>query len=179
MSMRIISDKISKFLMVMAAFWAFILTFIIMADVIGRSVFNEPVQGVSEIVANSIVIIVFLQAGYAIRSRSMLSADFLVARLPIWAQRIALAFGYLLGAVFFALIIWGGWQLAIDSWVGGEFEGEGALRVPAWPTRFTILFGSALAIANYLIMAYLDVMQTGVARGTMEDKDDFRPAPKP
>lgn len=178
MSLRIISDKISKFLMVMAAVWSFILTFIILADIIGRSVFNNPVNGVSEIVANSIVIIVFLQAGYAIRSRSMLSADFLVARFPVWAQRAALAFGYLLGAVFFVLIIWGGWQLAIDSWTGGEFEGEGALRVPAWPTRFTILFGSALAVANYLIMAYLDVMRPGVAKGTAEDADDFRPAPR-
>lgn len=174
MSLRVISDKVSKFLMVMAAVWSFILTFIILADIIGRSVFNDPVNGVSEIVANSIVIIVFLQAGYAIRSRSMLSANFLVIRLPLWAQRAAQAFGYLLGAAFFALIIWGGWQLAIDSWVGGEFEGEGALRVPSWPTRFTILFGSALAIANYLIMAYLDVMQPGFANGTADDKDDFR-----
>lgn len=178
MSLRVISDKVSKFMMVMAAIWAFILTFIIMADIIGRGAFNDPVNGVREIVANSIVIIVFLQAGYAIRSRSMLSADFVVNRFPLWARRAALAFGYLLGATFFALIIWGGWQLAIDSWVGGEFEGEGALRVPAWPTRFIILFGSALAIANYLIMAYLDVMRPGVANGTADDNKDFLAAPK-
>lgn len=173
MSLRVISDKVSKFMMVMAAIWAFILTFIIMADIIGRGAFNDPVNGVREIVANSIVIIVFLQAGFAIRSRSMLSADFVVNRFPLWARRAALAFGYLLGATFFALIIWGGWQLAIDSWTGGEFEGEGALRVPAWPTRFIILFGSALAIANYLIMAYLDVMQPGVANGTADDNKNF------
>ncbi len=178
MSLRVISDKIAKFMMVMAATWAFILTFIIMADIIGRGAFNSPVQGVREIVANSIVIIVFLQAGYAIRSRSMLSADFVIDRFPSWARRAALAFGYLLGVVFFVLIIWGGWRLAIDSWVGGEFEGEGALRVPAWPTRFVILFGSALAIVNYLVMAYLDVVRPGDA-GTADDADTtFRPAPK-
>ena len=166
-------------MMVMAAVWAFILTFIIMADIIGRGMFNDPVQGVREIVANSIVIIVFLQAGYAIRSRSMLSADFLIVRFPPWAQRIALAFGYLLGVVFFVLIIWGGWQLAIESWVGGEFEGEGALRVPAWPTRFMILFGSALAIVNYLVMAYLDVVHPGASDGSPDARDAaFRPAPR-
>ena len=65
--------------------------------------------------------------------------------------------GYLLGAVFFGLIIWGGWDLAIASWVGDEYEGEGALHVPAWPTRFIILLGSALAIVNYLVVAWLDV----------------------
>ena len=106
MSVRKLSDQVAKFMMVMAATWAFILTFIILADIIGRSVFNDPVQGVREIVANSIVIIVFLQAGYAIRSRSMLSADFLIDHFPSWARRAALALGYLLGVVFFAFVIW-------------------------------------------------------------------------
>lgn len=165
--------------MVMAAVWAFVLTFIIMADIIGRGVFNNPLNGVREIVANSIVIIVFLQAGYAIRSRSMLSADFVIDLFPSWARRIALALGYLLGVAFFVLIVWGGWQLAIDSWVGGEFEGEGALRVPAWPTRFLILVGSALAIVNYLVMAYLDVVHPSAAGGSASDRNgDYHPSPK-
>jgi TRAP-type C4-dicarboxylate transport system permease small subunit len=174
MSFRVLSDKIAKLMMVMAATWAFILTFIIMADIIGRGVFNDPVQGVREIVANSIVIIVFLQAGYAIRSRSMLSAEFVIDLFPTWARRAALALGYLLGIAFFVLIIWGGWQLAIDSWVGDEFEGEGALRVPAWPTRFLILVGSVLAIINYLVVAYLDIVRP--AGSVDEDDAAFRPA---
>lgn len=174
-----ISDQAAKLMMIMAAVWAFILTFFILTDIVGRSVFNDPFNGVREIVANSIVIIVFLQAGYAIRSRSMLSADFLVSRFPLWLQRIALGLGYLLGAVFFAFIIWGGWNFAIDSWVGGEFEGEGALHVPAWPTRFIILIGSALAIINYLVVAYLDVVRPRDADGGAAEADaDFRPAPK-
>ena len=143
--------------MVMAALWAFVLTFVIMADIVARTAFNNPLNGVREIVANSIVMIVFLQAGYAIRSRSMLSADFLAVHFPPLVGRSVLAFGYLLGAAFFGLIIWGGWDLAIASWVGGEFEGEGALHVPAWPTRFIILIGSALAVVNYLVVAWLDV----------------------
>lgn len=145
-------------MMILAALWAFVLTFIILADIVSRTAFNNPLNGVREIVANSIVMIVFLQAGYAIRSRSMLSADFLLVHFPPWLQRAALGLGYLLGAAFFALIIWGGWDLAVASWVGGEFEGEGALHVPAWPTRFIILAGSALAVVNYLVVAVLDVV---------------------
>ncbi|HEX7055401.1 MAG TPA: TRAP transporter small permease [Burkholderiales bacterium] len=143
--------------MILAALWAFVLTFIILADIVARGLFNNPLNGVREIVANSIVMIVFLQAGYAIRSRSMLATDFLFVHFPRWAQRAALGLGYLLGVAFFALIIWGGWDLAIASWVGGEFEGEGALHVPAWPTRFLILLGSAVAVANYVVVALLDV----------------------
>jgi TRAP-type C4-dicarboxylate transport system permease small subunit len=152
-----LSDKVSKALMVMAAAWAFVLTFIIIADITSRGLFNDPLNGTREIVANSIVMIVFLQAGYAIRSRSMLSAEFLIDLFPLRIRRIVLALGYLLGAGFFLLIIVGGWDLAIASWVGGEFEGEGALHVPAWPTRFMILIGSGLAVVNYLVLAYLDL----------------------
>ncbi|MFP6736089.1 MAG: TRAP transporter small permease [Rhodospirillales bacterium] len=159
MSLIAFSDKLSKFLMVAAAAWAFGLTFLILADIIGRSLFDSPVQGTPEIVTASIVIIVFLQAGYAIRSRSMLKADFLVIKFPKPVQRVLLAIGYLLGAAFFLMIITGGWDESILSWVENEFEGEGALRVPAWPARWTVIGGSALALINYCVLAYIDLFQ--------------------
>jgi len=159
MSIVSLNDRLAKFLLVLAAGWAFVLTFFIVADIIGRSVFDAPVYGVREVVMNSIVMIVFLQAGYAIRSRSMLRADFLAEKFPPLLGRIVLAIGYLLGAAFFLMIVVGGWDMAVHSWVAGEYEGEGALRVPAWPTRFTILFGSAVACFNYLLMFYLDIFR--------------------
>lgn len=159
MSLITFSDRLSKFLMVAAAGWTFGLAFLVMANIIGRSFFDTPVYGTAEIVAASIVIVVFLQAGYAIRSRSMLKADFLVVHLPDKVQRALLAIGYLLGAGFFLMIITGGWQESVQSFVEGEYEGEGALRVPSWPARWTVLIGSALAMINYLVMAYLDVFK--------------------
>jgi TRAP-type C4-dicarboxylate transport system permease small subunit len=101
-------------MMILAAAWAFVLTFIIIADITSRGLFNDPLNGTREIVANSIVMIVFLQVGYAIRSRSMLSAEFLIDLFPPRIRRITLAFGYLIGVVFFLLIIFGGWDLAIS-----------------------------------------------------------------
>ena len=159
MSIIALSDRLSKFLMVVAAAGAFGLAFLVMANIVGRYVFDSPVDGTAEIVAASIVIIVFLQAGYAIRSRSMLKADFLVTHLPDKVQRALLAVGYLLGAAFFLMIITGGWEESILSYVEGEYEGEGALRVPSWPARWTVLMGSALAMINYLVMAYVDVFK--------------------
>ncbi|MCZ0953855.1 MAG: TRAP transporter small permease [Rhodospirillaceae bacterium] len=166
MSIIKLSDSLTRALLVLAALWAFVLTFFIIADIVGRSVFNSPVYGVPEIVMNSIVMIVFLQAGYAIRSGAMLRADFLAQRFPPLFGRVALAVGYLLGAAFFAMILFGGWEAAIRSWVAGEYEGEGALRVPAWPTRWTILVGSALACFNYLLMAYLDIFRPEALRAS-------------
>jgi len=173
-----LSDRLTRALLVLAAIWAFVLTFFIIADIIGRSVFNSPVYGVPEIVMNSIVMIVFLQAGYAIRSGAMLRADFLAQRFPPLFGRVTLAVGYLLGAAFFAMILFGGWEAAIRSWVAGEYEGEGALRVPAWPTRWTILVGSALACFNYLLMAYLDVFRPEALRAS-RGMDTTRAPPEP
>ena len=159
MNLITFSDRFSKFLMIVAAIWAFGLTFMILADVIGRGAFDAPINGTTELVTASIVIIVFLQAGYAIRSRSMLRADFLVVHLPPVIQRVLLAVGYLLGAAFFLMIITGGWDESIRSFTEGEYEGEGALRVPSWPARWTVMGGSALALANYLVLAYIDLFK--------------------
>ena len=162
MNLITLSDRISKILMILAALWAFALVFLVLGDIIGRGAFDRPIYGTVEMVSASVVIIVFLQAGYAIRSRSMLKADFLVTHLPDKVQRILLAFGYLLGAAFFLMIITGGWDESIRSYVEGEFEGEGALRVPSWPARWTVLIGSALALINYCVMAYLDLSRSQV-----------------
>jgi TRAP-type C4-dicarboxylate transport system permease small subunit len=159
MSIITLSDRLSKFMMIVAAAWTFGLAFLVMGDIVGRTVFDSPIYGTAEMVAASIVIIVFLQVGYAIRSRSMLKADFLVVLLPVPVQRVLLALGYLLGAGFFLMIITGGWEESIKSFVEGEFEGEGAMRVPSWPARWTVIVGSALAVINYLVMAYLDVFR--------------------
>ena len=159
MSLITFSDRLSKVLMVFAAAWTFGLSFLVMANIIGRTYFDFPIYGTAEIVAASIVIVVFLQAGYAIRSRSMLKADFLVEHLPDKVQRTLLAIGYLLGAAFFLMIITGGWEESIASYVDGEYEGEGALRVPSWPARWTVLIGSGIAMMNYLVMFYIDVFK--------------------
>ncbi len=168
MNLVTLTDRVSKALMVLAAVWAFALVFLILGDIIGRGAFDRPIYGTVEMVSASVVIIVFLQAGYAIRSRSMLRADFLVVHLPAGVQRILLAFGYLLGAAFFLMIITGGWEESIRSYVDGEFEGEGALRVPSWPARWTVLVGSALALINYCVMAFLDVFGSGSAESEPE-----------
>jgi TRAP-type C4-dicarboxylate transport system permease small subunit len=159
LSLITFSDRLSKFLMVVAAAWAFGLAFLVLGNIIGRNLFDAPIDGTAEMVAASIVIVVFLQVGYAIRSRSMLKADFLVTHLPHGVQRVLLAIGYALGAAFFLMIITGGWEESILSYVEGEYEGEGALRVPSWPARWTVLIGSGLAMINYVVLAYIDVVK--------------------
>ena len=85
--------------------------------------------------------------------------NFLIIHLPYSIQRIFLFIGYLLGAVFFLMIITGGWEESVLSYIEDEFEGEGALRVPSWPARWMVMIGSTLAIINYIVLAYIDVFK--------------------
>jgi TRAP-type C4-dicarboxylate transport system permease small subunit len=145
-----INDRLVHVLLAAAALLTFALSFLVVADVIGRGGFNSPVKGTPEMVSMSIVIITFLLAGYAVHSGAMLRTDVLAGlvgpRLYVFS---ALASG-LLGAAFFALIVWGSIEPLHHAWASGEFEGEGALRVPVWPARFVVMFGALLVALIYL-----------------------------
>lgn len=148
----LIIDKVSRFLMVLAAILAFSLCFLVVADVLGRVIFNHPVQGTPEIISLSIVIVCYLQTGFAIRSGGMLRVEAITAHLPQWANTILVAVGALLGIIFFSVIFFGSIEGAMYAWESDEFEGEGALRVPVWPAKFVIVIGCALATINYFII---------------------------
>jgi TRAP-type C4-dicarboxylate transport system permease small subunit len=145
------SDWVAKALLAFAATLAFLLSFLVVADVIGRTAFGAPVKGTPEIVSMSIVVICFLQAAYAIRSGGMLHVDVVPALLPARAREALAAAGCLLGVAFFAVIVYGGIDPFAHAWNSGEYEGEGALRVPTWPARLIVLVGAALAALNYAL----------------------------
>jgi TRAP-type C4-dicarboxylate transport system permease small subunit len=148
-----INDWIARALLTTAAVLAFLLSFVVCADVLGRDLFNRPVQGTKEMVEMSIVIILWLQAAYAIRSGGMIWVDVVHALFPLRVRSACDVFGALLGIAFFALICWGSIDPALHAWRSNEFEGEGALRVPVWPARFLVVLGSFLAAFNYLLLA--------------------------
>ncbi|MEI6300188.1 MAG: TRAP transporter small permease [Betaproteobacteria bacterium] len=150
-------DWIARAMLVFAAVLGLTLSFIVCADVIGRVVFNSPLKGTPEMVSSAIVIICFLQAPYAIRSGGMINVDFIVQHLSWRWQSGLAAFGAVLGAAFFGFILWGGVEPAMSAWSTGEFAGEGALRVPVWPARLTIVVGVALATLNYALLAIAHV----------------------
>ena len=131
----------------------FLLSFLVVADVFGRALFNAPVKGTPEIVSMSIVIICFLLAGYAVQSGGMIYTDVFVGMFGVRGQAFAQLLSAVLGILFFGLIVWGSYEPTLHAWTSGEYEGEGALRVPVWPARIVVLIGSVLVVATYLLHA--------------------------
>ncbi|QPM90487.1 TRAP transporter small permease [Pseudooceanicola algae] len=152
-----LSDWLTRSLMVLGAVWAFALCFLILADIVCRAI-GTPLSGTKELVANSVVIIVFMQVGYAIRSGSMLRATFVVDMLPPAVQRLLFILCLAAGAGIFFFLLHAGITPALRSLANGEFDGEGALRVPVWPARFAIIIGAGLAGLNYLILLLAEIL---------------------
>ncbi|MFO0125329.1 MAG: TRAP transporter small permease, partial [Betaproteobacteria bacterium] len=163
-TLRHLNDRLTQVLLVLDAVLAFLLCFLVVADVVGRVVFNRPVKGTTEIVSLSIVIICYLQTGFAIRSGGMLHVDMFVSRAGPRGQSLLAAVAALAGLVFFGLICWGSFEGAAHAWNSNEFEGEGALRVPVWPARFVLILGTAIAAFNYALLLVQHLLSA--AQGT-------------
>ncbi len=141
---------------VLSAFWILLIAFVIVADVIGRAVFSAPLQGSTEIIRNSVVAITFLQLPLAILSGSMLRTELLSELLGPTGRRIMRTLAYLLGFALFALIAYADWRPASVAYRIGEYEGEGALRIPVWPVHFILIATSIMSAAAYITMIWLD-----------------------
>ncbi len=150
------SELLSKALMIFAAFWAFFLAFYILADVVARNL-NMPIEGTSEIVTNSIVTIVFMQIGYCVHVGGMIRADFLLNVMGPRLTQTINSIGFLLGIGFFLAVLYGTLGPAVEAWETGEFEGEGGVHMPTWPSRFAIIVGCGLAAFNYLLLLWIEI----------------------
>ena len=147
-----INARIVRMLLLAAAVIILLLGFLVCADVIGRSVFNSPVKGTPEMVSMSIVIICFLLAGYAVQSGGMIYTDVLTGTFGNRGQAFGQLASAVLGILFFGLIVWGSFEPTLHAIISGEYEGEGALRVPAWPARTIVLIGSVLVVVTYILI---------------------------
>ena len=144
---------ISRGMLVVGSLLAMFLAFVILVDVIGRSMFNSPLRGTAEIVASSIVVICYLQVTYAIASGGMMQVTVFTSMMPVRLRAVVGVFTCLLGVLLFWIVTKGSISGFQNAWVFGSYEGEGALRVPTWPVRLAVLVGSALAMVAYGLLA--------------------------
>jgi TRAP-type C4-dicarboxylate transport system permease small subunit len=134
--MKIWTDRTLLGLHVMGACVLIILTAVICYDVIARMLFNKPFAGTAELAGVGLVLLTFMQAPYVIRHRKLLRVTFFLDRVPPAVRSQLNAFTYLLGAAFFVAMVIASWEPSIAGWNSGEFFGNDAFRIPAWPLRF-------------------------------------------
>lgn len=129
-------------------------------DVFMRNAFNRPIDGVAEMVAASIIVIVFLQLPATLRHGRMSSADFylgpLLSKRPI-AGKFLRCLLSLAGIIACSLIAYATWPLFTRAWNNNEFFGvEGLFTFPTWPMRLVVFCGATLAAVQYMLLALQD-----------------------
>lgn len=139
--------------------WIIGLMCLICADITMRTLFNAPIAGVAEMVAFSIVGIVFLQLADTLRSGALTRSDLLLgfvgARSPR-ARDWMLALFDLVGAALVALALWYFLPSLEQAWTRPErnFMGNpGFFQIPKWPLYALMSVGMVATVAQFLASA--------------------------
>lgn len=145
--------------------WIFLLMLIINADVFSRVLFNAPIDGVAELVALSIVGIVFLQLGDTVRAGRLTRSDGFFNRVVQRKPRLGMLlsiFYDLCGAAFFIAILIGSVPYFVDAYTSGYYVGtEGLFTIPVWPVKLILVVSCITVTVVFfgLIKSHLGRMQ--------------------
>lgn len=129
---------------------------IINLDVVGRGAFGTPVPATAEIVAATIVTIVFLQLPHATAAGRNIRSDMLLGRLRKTRPGAAAwldAFHHLAGTVMLGILLRYLWPEIMSSIEGHETVGlHGVFTIPRWPFVTAVLLGCALTFVQFLLL---------------------------
>ncbi|MDE0001080.1 MAG: TRAP transporter large permease subunit [Rhodospirillaceae bacterium] len=135
--------------------WVFALTFLICADITGRTLFDRPLQAVPEIVALSLIACVFLQLAFAVDGARLTRADIFLSQIR--RRNASMAGGLerffaIAGALVLLAMTAGAWPDFLRAFRTSEFVGvEGIYTLPITPIKFIVVLGAVTAALSYLL----------------------------
>lgn len=150
-------ERIVVGLNAIGSLWVLVLVLLICADSFGRSFFNAPIEGVVEMVAVSMAVIVFCQLADTVRLGRLTRSDTLLAlfatnRVP--GGRIFLTAFDILGVAVMAMIIYGTFPLVIEAYQRGYYLGNrGLFTFPEWPLKGIVVLGATTTLLCFLVRA--------------------------
>jgi TRAP-type mannitol/chloroaromatic compound transport system permease small subunit len=148
--------------------WILALMVLINVDVAGRNLFAAPLRGVPELIALSIVGIVFLQLADTLRSGRFTRAEVLIGRLertrPLAADLLHALF-HAVGAGLMLVILWASWAPLVESVRIREYAGAiGDFQAPVWPIRLITLIGLGVTALCYALLLAADLQRARMRR---------------
>ncbi len=117
-----------------------LITVVVVVDVAGRSIFNNPIHGATELAELLLVGMVFFGLAAAQQGRQNYSIDIATRHLPASVQGLVDLLGYIVCLGIVVILAWLSTNQAFVSWGRGE-AGFGIIPFPIWPARFVLAFG--------------------------------------
>lgn len=145
-------EKVAAGLNVAATAWIFVMIMLVVLDVGGRILLKAPLTGTPEIIKISIPAITFLQIGYVLMIEAHIRSEVILGRVSARKAALLNILSSVMGLGVFAMNFYAGWDLTVVAWAVGEYEGEGALRVPTAPIRTIIQIGSVIMMIQFTRM---------------------------
>lgn len=138
---------------VISGFGTLVIMVIVMIDVIGRAVFNQPLHSGVEISELLLVSLVFFGLSAAQQQRQNFALEIFTRHLPIRVQNAFELGGYVICLGIVILLAWPSTNQAISSFNRNEM-GFGIVAFPIYPARIVLAIGLWLLALQFLIDIY-------------------------
>ena len=164
--LRKLDRCLERFLSIMdgiAAISVFGIMILITADVLSRLILNKPFAGTAEIVSSIIIIVCFLEIPYVAVKGAHVRTTMLYDKVGVKGKHVIDIVAALIGVLVYAFIIRASWGNLLNAISIHEAEIAGSVRITTVPGGFSIIFGSALMILEFInqIIKYTYELVTG------------------
>lgn len=132
-----------------SAWMLFVLMVLGSADVIGRYIFNSPIQGVMEISEILLAGMVFLGWPYTQAVKAHITVELLTSHFPPRGQAIANIIHPIAGLVLFALVMWQAIQQTIVYWKSNTLID--VIMVPLAPFHIFVSVGAFFLCLVFIV----------------------------
>lgn len=156
------ADRVAQGLALVGSLGVLALLIHVVADVVMRNLFDQPIPATNEIVSRYyMVLIAFLPLAWVERQRAMISVEVIDGLMSRGMRRFSDILVTLLATVIYGAIAWVTWADAVKNWRIGSFVDVLGYPVPVWPTYFLPPAGFVLAAAVTLLRTVRAMSGTG------------------
>ncbi len=135
----------------------FLMMLVVVANIVGRYLFNKPLTGTLEFTESLLVIVIFLSVALTQYDGGHIRVNLITRRLPKRVARIFTVVAMLAGCAFFTWCAYAAWIFAAQAYSFNEQE-WGEVVFPLWPMKFVVFAGIAMLALQFLLDAIAETM---------------------
>jgi TRAP-type C4-dicarboxylate transport system permease small subunit len=137
---------------IVAGLATLVMMVIVVANVIGRYLFNAPIPGAFEVSQSVLTVTIFLSLALTQFHDGHIKVVILTRLLPLRGRRWVAVLMLLVAASLFAIASYATLEFAWESYLVNEQE-RGSIQYPLWPVKFVVFAGLVLLCIQYLLSA--------------------------
>lgn len=161
-----VAEKLSWLLLWIGAIALLLLMLHVSADVAGKYIFNRPIPGTLEVVANYyMVACVFLPLAFVQLRRQHLFVEMFTLGLNTRNTVLLDGFVALLSTAYTGVLTWLVFNQAIDATIQGEIQDVTYFDLPVWPVRWILPLSFGLMTLILALQGVNDLIHGLTNRG--------------